>query len=121
MEIEKIVKAIKNNKGFNFDRFGKVVEFNKGYMVGGYYKCLRLTEKTLEKGVSELWNYLTDSYYLDNSYIGVWKKDGFIYLDISKCISDLEKAKEIGFYHNQIAIYDNKNNLEIILDNGLEV
>jgi hypothetical protein len=71
--------------------------------------------------VSELWNYLTDSYYLDNAYIGVWKKDGFIYLDISKCISDLEKAKEIGFYHNQIAIYDNKNNLEIILDNGLEM
>jgi hypothetical protein len=115
MEIEKIVKAIKNNKGFNFDRLGNAVGFKGGYMVGGFYKCLRLTEETLEKGVSELWNYLVDSYYLDGAFIGVWKKDGFIYLDISKNISDLEKAKEIGFYHNQKAIYDIKNNVDIEL------
>jgi hypothetical protein len=122
-QVEKIIKAIKENKGFNFDKNGDAISFDSGYWVGGYYKCLKLTNDTLGKGVNELWYYLVDNYDYENSkgYIGVWKKDGFIYLDISKCISDLEKAKEIGFYHNQIAIYDNKNNLEIILDNGLEM
>jgi hypothetical protein len=118
MEIEKIVKAIKNNKGFNFDRFGNVVEFDSGYMVGGFYKCLRLTENTLEKGVIEMLGYLHDKYV---GVLGVWKKGGFIYLDISKNITDLEQAKEIGFYQNQVAIYDIKNDKEIILDNDLEI
>ena len=122
-QVEKIIKAIEKNKGFNFDKNGDAVSFDSGYWVGGYYKCLKLTSDTLGKGVNELWYYLVDNYDYENSkgYIGVWKKDGFIYLDISKNISDLEKAKEIGFYHNQVAIYDIKNDLEIILDNGLEM
>jgi hypothetical protein len=122
-QVEKIIKAIKENKGFNFDKNGDSVSFDSGYWVGGYYKCLKLTNETLGKGVNELWYYLVDNYDYENSkgYIGVWKKDSFIYLDISKCIKDLEKAKEIGFYHNQIAIYDIKNDLEIILDNDLEM
>jgi hypothetical protein len=112
-----VLNAIKKKFGFNFDINGNKVEFNSGYMVGGYHKCLKFEKSNtlgLSVGITKMLFILRKDF--DNEHVlGWWENNGCIYLDISKCIKDFEKAKEIGFNHNQVAIYDIKNAIDIKL------
>lgn len=42
---------------------------------------------------------------LPDEYLGVWRENGRIYLDVSVIVDDIELAKTMARYYNQLAIY----------------
>jgi hypothetical protein len=116
-----IFNAIKDKSGFNFDRNGSVVVFKKGFMVGGYHKCLKYItsdQDKLKQGIKEMLGILETNF--NNDYVlGWWESNGCIYLDISKNLKDLYESLKVAFNQNQRAIYDIKNDKEILLKNNL--
>jgi hypothetical protein len=118
-----VLNAIKKEYGFNFDKNGNVVKFDKGFMVGGFHKCLKF-EKTdtlgLDVGITKMLFILRKEF--DNDYVlGWWEKGGYIYLDISSNILDFENALWLGFNQNQKAIYDLENDKEIEIDKTISL
>lgn len=116
---ENVLDLIKNKQGFNFDSNGKVVSYKKGFMVGGFHKCLKYVNTdfdNLRLGIESMLYILR--YYFNKDYIlGWWESGGCIYLDISKNINDFYDAITIAFTQNQKAIYDIENDKEITLEN----
>jgi hypothetical protein len=113
----KVIKAIQNKEAFNFDKQGKALSFNQGYMVGGFHKCLKVKQdnlKELKKAINEMLEIL-DQCFNSDYVLGWWDHEGFIYLDISKNVLKLDLAKKIGIYQNQKAIFDIKEGKEIFL------
>jgi hypothetical protein len=114
---KKVMNAIKEKKGFNFSRYGKIVNYKNGFMVGGFYECLKTkkdNELDLELSIKKMLKNL-DKYFNKDYVLGWWEYKGYIYLDISRNILDLKKAKEIGLKQFQKAIFDIINGKEIFL------
>lgn len=64
----------------------------------------------------DLENYINDNMDLlgnsSNSF-GAWAHDGKVYFDVIATVSDQKEALELGRKHNQLAIFDLKNGVEI--------
>jgi hypothetical protein len=58
-----------------------------------------------------------------NHYLGSWKNQGKVYLDISVNVADKEEAMKMAKEHNQLAIWDVKNKQEVTVGkaNGVTV
>lgn len=51
----------------------------------------------------------------DEKFVGVWKHDGFYYIDWSMQVMNKEVAIALGKHYKQLAIYDLNNGCEITL------
>ena len=111
------------NKVYGQAHTGCSVNINKlnsppifGYMVGiknvGVYDSIQSV--IAGEVIDSIKQYHTGS---NKNYLGIWSdsQTGKVYFDISIWIETLELAKQIGTNRNEIAIWDLKNNNEIIL------
>jgi hypothetical protein len=67
----------------------------------------------LISGVINYKTYHNNKPYFDS--IGMWFNNGFYYIDANLHFYDLGVAKEAAKLHNQVAIWDIKNNKEITI------
>jgi hypothetical protein len=81
---------LSNGTYLRLGRHAKRVEIEHGYWVG-----------TKEVELESINN---------GTLFGVWEDDaGKIWLDLVEYVETLDKALELGYHYNQLAIYDNYN------------
>lgn len=123
MKIEKTIirdiieKTLK--EGGTLNSKGKVKNFKSGYMVG----ITKIIDKALNNKeqniyslneVQEMLKYFQEKNKKD-TFIGFWKEDNKIYIDIVINIKNKERAIKVAKEGKEIAIWDNKNKTEIIV------
>jgi hypothetical protein len=101
----------------------KSVNLNGGYMVGTvghkYPVCATksgkyIKDSDMDKMLNDF-NFVDSGILKDNVYLGAWINDGYLYIDLSLHVLNLDDALRIGKLFNQIAIWDNDNKKEIKL------
>ena len=89
------------------------VNYNNGFMVSllGYEKTYTEEQKEeIKQTISEYQKILKN-----NQFIGIWKHEGIVYIDISKLYKKKQDAITNGIKNKQLAIYDLKNKKDILL------
>ena len=121
MDLIYIKEYIKKNGGITYD----VVTQKNTTKKTGYSVSLYDTEKQfkdINKMLEEFKEYvkIAKEYNKEsinnNFYIGVWYYKDTYFLDLSTIISDRRKAVKFAEKNQQLAIYDIKNNKDIILN-----
>lgn len=92
MSFNKIMRYVRNNGGVTLAGKGKIVKFGSGYQVS-----------------------YTDNVCDNNYNTIIWLEDNMYYIDKSLHIDDLREALQVAKEHNQLAIWDWKNNCSIYL------
>lgn len=113
--ITDILGLVKSTGGatWNFSQ-SKSLAGTENYAVSIYPEHTQIVDVELTPHI--LYTYITENKALllkpENS-LGIWKNGNQYYLDVTLTIPDVEQAKELGRKHNQIAIFDLKNFVEI--------
>lgn len=118
-KIETISSSVWLNGGVTYDvKQGYCIKADKGYFVGGVGG--RLTFNSYDdlensQGVKDLLN--SDKH----DFIGFWREDigdgtYIIYVEPSEYISDKQEALKKAKYRNELAIYDNENEISIYIN-----
>ena len=101
------------NSGASLDKQLKNITCKDGFMVSllGYEKIFNIND------IEEIKNTIKEYQKIihNNEYIGLWKNDDKIYIDISKKYQYKTDAIKTGIKNKQLAIYDLKNNCDIKL------
>lgn len=101
------------NGGGTFNEYGEVQDLNSGYVVA--LKGHEKVTKDNEQEVTSTFNSLFTLARSLGAFIGTWKHNDKVYIDLSMHVLSLAKAIEMGKRNKQIAIWDCKNKEEIIL------
>ena len=85
-----------------------------GYMVAlaGHEEIIPVQALTVDR----LTRYVRDHFdalMLDDMFLGAWRSDDNVFLDVSQCVSDREEAVFLGAARGQLAIWDVVNAAEI--------
>lgn len=107
MSFSKIMRYVRNNGGVTLAGKGKIVKFDSGYQVS-------YTDNVCDNNYSTI-NFLLRRLCNGIDYTGVWLEDNMYYIDKSLHIEDLREALQAAKEHNQLAIWDWKNNCSIYL------
>ena len=94
--IDKQYKQITEKSGFMVSKYGYEKTFNNND-IESIKQCIIEYQKIINK----------------NEYIGIWKNNDLVYIDISKHYNDKKQALQVGKNNKQLAIYDLKNNCSI--------
>lgn len=109
--------ALKNyiavNGGATLDANGSACALSSGYMVSLAGSELKIKPKKLTKKIIK--KYLIKA-KMAGAYVGFWRNDGFIYVDLSVNIKNKMQAIQAGLKNNQLAIYDVKKDCSIFLN-----
>lgn len=54
-----------------------------------------------------------DALMLDNMFLGAWRSDDNVFLDVSQCVADRDEAVFLGASRGQLAIWDVVNAVEV--------
>jgi len=112
-----IIGYAQSHQGGTFDAFtGNPIFKDEGYFVseeGAELVVDNLTEEVVEKYIQDhrLFLYGGD----ERSFLGIWHHNGGWYIDCSSWWKSELMARHFGFLHSQLAIWDCKNDKEIIL------
>lgn len=112
--VNTILEAIELSGGITYNLSKGNLGGSENYAVSIYPDREKIVEgpidfDTLEGYLLENQNLLQD---LNNSF-GAWTNGNQVYLDVVVTVPDRDKALELGKRHNQLAIWDLKNNQEI--------
>jgi uncharacterized protein YjbI with pentapeptide repeats len=121
-EIEKIVKAVKDNEGYSVKPLtGEVPK--DGYMVAvpNTSQTMPAEDFFSEKGIQAVANEIKDfiesneAAFDGGAWLGLWhaKADGIIVFDVVDQIASRSEAIQQGIARDQISIYDVVNEVEI--------
>jgi hypothetical protein len=115
----KIIDSFITNKGYNYDKQGRVKKYKSGYMVAlkDWEKIIQNKDLILNDLVLDIESKLKD---LENKkirglVIGFWREDDLIYIDLSLRVANKKTAIALGKINKQLAIWDNKNQKAIAL------
>lgn len=103
------------NKGATINLITRQTEWDKGYFVSlpnGSITDLNDNPKQVIKDFSDA---NKDQLMQPNKSLGSWIDKGKLYLDISELILDKRQAIQLAYSRNQLAIYDNINQIGIDL------
>lgn len=120
MDINNIIKEIELNNGCNIDASGDIKTVSEGFMVSlaNFEKIIDIDKASLLDAIDEKMQQIKKIKVLNHKssfYIGLWKNESKIYVDISVNILSKNKAVELGIKNNQYCIYDIKNNCDVEL------
>ena len=101
----------------------KTTNPTEGYIVGGVTKESKMVETFVLiddhyaefKGLWRTYDMQLDECVAPNIGVGTWVHDGAIYFDLVQHIHDLDVATKIAKERGEIAIYDCKNQKDILL------
>jgi hypothetical protein len=115
-KIKNIINYTIKNGGCTFDKNLEIMENLKGYTVSiAKYeyktdiKNINAIKKDIQKKIEIIKNK-TKTFY-----IGTWINKNILYIDINKIELNKTRATELAKNQNQIAIFDNINKKEIII------
>ncbi|MCB9326387.1 MAG: hypothetical protein H6571_21800 [Lewinellaceae bacterium] len=104
------INSLINNGGFTISHTGLVPIF--GYAIS-IYKDRERKYTTLDRhDIAEYIKANTDLLKLPNSFLGGWKFQKHIFLDVSLVLQSLEKAKYLARKHEQISIFSLYENVD---------
>lgn len=101
------------NEGASLDKQLKNITCDSGFMVSllGYEKIYNINDiEGIRNNIIEYQKIIHN-----NEYIGIWKNDNKIYVDISKRYTYKKDAIKTGIKNKQLAIFDLKNKKDIKL------
>jgi len=115
----KFNESLLNNGGASFSFTTEELNPKIGFSVSlvGYEVKIPLKEFSPKNVLA----FIGDNYdilHKDNMFLGGWVENGVVYLDISELIGDKETAIYQGIKRNQLAIFDNSNEVVINLPKG---
>lgn len=102
MEKDLLINYI--NNGASLDKDLQPIKKNDGFMCSllGYEKTFKPEQtEEIEKTIIEYQKILKY-----NQFIGIWKNDDLVYIDISKHYTNKQDAIRNGVINKQLAIYD---------------
>lgn len=111
------------NGGASYNMWNGDLNPKDGYMVAvncnevivpiNYCETKEDKFSAIRMGIIDLIAKNPEAYALSKVYLGSWLHEGKIYLDFSHKLDTKEGALFAGKHSNQIAIWDNKNGVEI--------
>lgn len=107
MNANKFIQLLKDNSGASYNMITKEYNPNKGYFVSLPNLETKVSLKSLS--VDDIVTFINRHRTLlqdKTKFIGGWIDNEVVYLDISEQIFDKREALELGYKHNQLAIYD---------------
>ena len=107
MNAIKFIQLLKDNSGVSYNMVTKEYNPNKGYFVSLPNLETKVSLPSLS--VDDIATFINKhrSLLQDNKkFVGGWIDSDTVYLDISEQIFDKREALELGYKHNQLAIYD---------------
>lgn len=104
------IKDLINNGG-SLDKQYKQITEKSGFMVSKYGYEKTFQTEDIEEIKQAILQY--NKILCKNEYIGIWKNNNIVYIDISKHYNDKKQALQVGKNNKQLAIYDLKNNCSI--------
>jgi hypothetical protein len=119
MNIREFVNYVTTIEGGTFDvqwdSHGNI-EFYQMELTTGYMVSTRDTLIRYSLTIDELWEWMEQNKdNLETYYLGSWKFEGMLFIDLTMNIGSRARAIELGDYHKQIAIYDNAKREVIVL------
>lgn len=115
--MKELINKIIKNEGATLDKNLTSAELKKGFMVSLYgmekkHSINNMDYKAIEDNLKEYKEIIKDK---KGFYVGCWCYEGYLYIDISECITDKTRALELADDRKQLAIYDIVNNESIEL------
>jgi hypothetical protein len=107
MNVNKFIQLLKNNSGVSYNMITKEYNPNKGFFVSLPNLETKVDLESLK--VNDIATFINKHRTLlqdKTKFIGGWIDNDTVYLDISEQIDNKREALEIGYKHNQLAIYD---------------
>ena len=107
MNANKFIQLLKENSGVSYNMITKEYSPNKGFFVSLPNLETKVSLKSLS--VDDIVTFINRHRTLlqdKTKFIGGWIDNEVVYLDISEQIFDKREALELGYKHNQLAIYD---------------
>lgn len=111
MKINELNTIIKNGGGNYCTENNKLVTYNKGYMVSTCDIVKINIHEVSMVNTCKIISHLLKQY--EGINFGFWVNEGFLYIDISINILNINSAQNLAIKNNQIAIWDCVNNEEI--------
>ena len=107
MNANKFIQLLKNNSGVSYNMVTKEYNPNKGYFVSLPNLETKVSLQSLS--VDDIVTFINKHRTVlqdKTKFIGGWVDNEVVYLDISEQIFDKREALELGYKHNQLAIYN---------------
>lgn len=101
MEKQTLSEILKKG-GATLDAQGNQVNYLKGYQVS-FKDLYKIKLEHFDEILQKVNKALNES---AGACVGLWVDDGFIYIDYSKKIDDLQDALTFGKLNNQLSIFD---------------
>ena len=107
MNANKFIQLLKENKGVSYNMVTKEYNPNKGFFVSlpNLETKVSLNSLSIDNIVTFINRHRT-LLQDKTKFIGGWIDNNIVYLDISEQIENKREALELGYKHNQLAIYD---------------
>ena len=115
MNANKFIQLLKDNSGVSYNMITKEYDPNKGFFVSLPNLETKVSLQSLS--VDDIVTFINKhrSFLQDKTkFVGGWIDNNIVYLDISEQIENKREALELGYKHNQLAIYD--ANLRQVID-----
>lgn len=125
MKYGKIVRIWKHTKetgGCTFDRSGNILDLSSGYVVSPFPQDTKILRKSPNAEWSGSWVTSQIARYFvrkvdfatgANAMFGTWLDGDCLHLDVVIVCERLEDAIDFAVTHNQLAIYDIRNQRDI--------
>ena len=107
MNANKFIQLLKDNSGVSYNMITKEYNPSKGYFVSLPNLETKVSLQSLS--VDDIATFINRHRTLlqdKTKFIGGWIDNEVVYLDISEQIENKREALELGYKHNQLAIYD---------------
>lgn len=114
MNFQKVLESAILNDGISYSINSGTCNPNSGYMVSKF-GCETISQSITLDIILAYVKHNLDELANDESYLGIWLKDGQWYLDVSVNIYHLDYAVKFARDNKQLAIWDCANCEEIVL------
>ena len=107
MNANKFIQLLKENSGVSYNMTTKEYNPNKGFFVSLPNLETKVSLNSLS--VDDIATFINKHRTLlqdKTKFVGGWIDNNIAYLDISEQIENKREALELGYKHNQLAIYD---------------
>ena len=109
-----------NFEGFTINLKGEkpqTTKYTERYICGGFAPELKIKYTNSIKRGQQIYEYINlfKTNVLNNKglYFGIWLHEGYIYVDVCKAFDSKDEAIKCAKLHNELAIYDAFDNVEI--------
>ena len=102
--------------GGTFHRFGDIVKFDTGYMVGGIVDTVKVSRDLPATGIEDTFckfQHRMPTNVGDTIYFGTWVDGEVIHIDASERVDNLADAISLARERKELAVWDCANGIDI--------